>query len=106
MNSRVVCLLVVTLLLTLQWPLWFGKGGVLRMRELEQELTKQLDHNEQLRSRNQRLRSEVLSLQNGFEAIEERARYDLGMVGESEIYVQLVSPDMQAGAHSTTAQVN
>lgn len=62
------------------------------MRELERELNAQNALNEDLRVRNQKLRSEVSSLRDGLDAIEERARFELGMIGNDEIYVQLVTP--------------
>ncbi len=93
MKQRGFTLFFLVLLLGVQWPLWFGKGGWLRVWELEGEFAAQVSFNESLRLRNQKLQSEVVSLRDGLEAIEERARYELGMVGVDETYVQIVSAE-------------
>jgi len=93
MKQRGFTLILLVLLVAVQWPLWFGKGGWLRVWELESEVASQVSTNEGLRLRNQKLHSEVLSLRDGLEAIEERARYELGMVGVDETYVQIVSAE-------------
>lgn len=98
MNKRAITLVFLVMLVGLQWPLWFGKGGWMRVRELETELNGQNALNEDLRLRNQKLRSEVSSLRDGLDAIEERARYELGMIGNEEIYVQIVSPALSTEA--------
>ena len=95
-NKRAITVGLLVLLAAVQWPLWFGKGGWLRVRELERELQGQNNLNEDLRLRNQKLRSEVSSLRDGLDAIEERARYELGMIGNDEVYVQIVSPNLSA----------
>ena len=93
MKQRGFTLILFALLVGIQWPLWFGKGGWLRVWELQGEVAAQTSSNEALRLRNQKLQSEVLSLRDGLEAIEERARYELGMVGVQELYVQIVSAE-------------
>ena len=82
-------LILVVLLGVLQYPLWFGKGGWTRVRELDQQVQSQRDANARLEARNAGLEAEVRDLKNGYEAIEERARYDLGLVKPNETYVQL-----------------
>ena len=79
---------LVALLAALQYPLWFGKGGLIRVRELERQLTAQRELNQTLESRNASLEAEVRDLKAGYEAIEERARYELGLVKEGEVFVQ------------------
>lgn len=79
---------LVALLVALQYPLWFGKGGWLRVREMERQLTAQREVNQSLESRNASQEAEVRDLKSGYEAIEERARYELGLVKEGEIFVQ------------------
>ena len=103
MNKRAITLGLLLLLLAIQWPLWFGKGGWLRVRELQGELGSQNALNEDLRLRNQKLRSEVSSLRDGVDAIEERARYELGMIGEGEVYVQVVTPAVEQGVTAPVA---
>jgi cell division protein FtsB len=79
---------LVALLAALQYPLWFGKGGLIRVRELEHQLSAQRELNQTLEARNASLEAEVRDLKAGYEAIEERARYELGLVKEGEVFVQ------------------
>lgn len=85
-------LLIVLVLLTAitQYPLWWGKGGWQRVRELEAKLQAQEETNEALAARNNALAAEVQDLTAGTDAIEERARTELGMVHEDEIFVHLL----------------
>jgi len=80
--------LLVVLLAALQYPLWFGKGGWFRVQEMERQLTAQREVNQTLEARNASHEAEVRDLKTGYEAIEERARYELGLVKEGEIFVQ------------------
>ena len=79
---------LVVLLILLQYPLWFGKGGWLRVQEMERQLAAQREVNQTLEARNAAHEAEVRDLKTGYEAIEERARYELGLVKEGEIFVQ------------------
>ncbi|HBX38881.1 MAG TPA: cell division protein FtsB [Pseudohongiella sp.] len=81
---------LVVVLLLLQWRLWIGEGGVRDLRLLEEQLAAQQAENSALRQRNQLLEREVLDLKNGLDAIEERARSDLGMVSEDETFYMLI----------------
>jgi cell division protein FtsB len=82
-------LALVALLALLQYPLWFGKGGWLRVWEVERQLGAQRDINETLEQRNAVVDAEVRDLKTGTDAIEERARYELGLVKPDEIFVQV-----------------
>lgn len=90
---RLVTVVLIALLVLIQFPLWWGHGGWLRVHELQQQLAAQQQKNADLKLRNERLQGEVQDLQNGTAAIEERARYELGMVKDSELFVQLVGPN-------------
>jgi cell division protein FtsB len=79
---------LVALLVALQYPLWFGKGGLLRVRDMERQLGAQRELNQTLEARNASLEAEVRDLKAGYEAIEERARYELGLVKDGEVFVQ------------------
>ena len=81
---------LVIVLLILQWRLWAGEGGVSELRQLEEQLMAEQSENEALRLRNQMLENEVLDLKTGLEAIEERARSDLGMTREDEIFYRVI----------------
>jgi cell division protein FtsB len=90
---RLVTVVLISLLVLIQYPLWWGHGGWLRVRDLEHQLVAQEQKNEDLRQRNERLKGEVQDLEQGTDAVEERARYELGMIKDSEIFVQFVSPN-------------
>jgi cell division protein FtsB len=79
---------LVALLIALQYPLWFGKGGWLWVRDMERQLAAQRELNQSLEVRNASLEAEVRDLKSGYEAIEERARYELGLVKDGEVFVQ------------------
>jgi cell division protein FtsB len=79
---------LVALLILLQYPLWFGKGGLLRVREMERQVAAQREVNQSIETRNASQEAEVRDLKSGYEAIEERARYELGLVKEGEVFVQ------------------
>ena len=86
----------VVLIAAIQAPLWFGKGGWLRVWELRQEVQTAQAKNENLRARNAALEAEVRDLKTGHEAVEERARSELGMIKQDEVFYQLVEPARQA----------
>jgi cell division protein FtsB len=83
-------LLLILLLVFLQYRLWFGDGSLQDFWELHQEVEMQRQQNIELRERNAALQAEVTDLQQGFDAIEEHAREDLGMVKEGETFYQVV----------------
>lgn len=85
----IVAILFV-LLLILQYTLWFGNGGLLRVWQLNAKVEEQKVENEQLTERNRALEAEVIDLKQGLEAIEERARSDLGMIKKDETFFQVV----------------
>ena len=80
---------LAALIVLLQYPLWFGKGGWLRVWDLDRQVRAQRDVNLKLESRNAGLDAEVRDLKTGFDAIEERARFELGLVKEGEVFVQV-----------------
>lgn len=86
---RILALIFVALIVALQYPMWLGKGGWLQVRELDRQLAAQRENNEKLKARNEALDADVRDLKSGFEAIEERARSELGMVRSDEVFFQL-----------------
>jgi cell division protein FtsB len=82
-------LVLVVLIALLQYPLWLGKGGWLRVWDYDRQLQAQREVNQKLEQRNAALDADVRDLKSGYEAIEERARYELGMIKEGEIFVQV-----------------
>ncbi|AOJ86399.1 cell division protein FtsB [Burkholderia sp. MSMB0856] len=93
---RLVTVVLIALLALIQYPLWWGHGGWLRVHELRQQLGDQLQKNADEKLRNERIAGEVQDLQGGTAAIEERARYEMGMVKDGEVFVQFVSPNAPA----------
>jgi cell division protein FtsB len=82
---------LATLVVGLQYPLWAGKGGWLRVRELDQALVQQREVTAKLKARNDALDADVRDLKQGSEAIEERARLELGMIKRDETFYQVVA---------------
>jgi cell division protein FtsB len=80
------------LILLIQYPLWLGKGGWLRAWDMNRQVEAQRAKNRQLEVRNATLGAEVRDLKQGTEAIEERARRELGMIRNDEIFFQIVEP--------------
>jgi cell division protein FtsB len=87
---RLITLVLAALVVLIQYPLWLGKGGWLRVHQLETQLKQQQHTNLDLKARNDKLAAEVRDLREGAGAVEERARYELGMIREGEIFVQTV----------------
>jgi len=90
---RLITVALVLLLMLIQYPLWLGKGGWLRVGELEQQVVAAHGKNDSLQQRNAKLASEVSDLKDGTGAVEERARYELSMIKQNEIYVQILGKD-------------
>ncbi len=78
------------LLLALQVALWIGKGSWMKVWELDRQLVAQRDGNARLKARNDALDAEVRDLKQGLDALEERARLELGMIRKDEIFYQVV----------------
>jgi cell division protein FtsB len=98
---RALALFLGVLLVAIQVPLWFGKGGWLRVSELERQLASQRETNAGLAARNAQVAAEVNSLREGREAIEERARRELQMVRQGEVFFQVLVPKPDGAADST-----
>lgn len=80
---------LIALILLLQYPLWLGKGGWLRVWDVDRQLQQQKDGNKKLEDRNAGLDAEVRDLKQGYDAIEELARFELGMIKQDEVFVQI-----------------
>ncbi len=90
---RLITISLFGLLLLIQVPLWLGKGGWFRVWELDQQVVAARKKNEDLKGRNSKLESEVKDLKEGTGALEERARLELGMIKQDEIFVQIVGTE-------------
>ena len=83
--------LLTLLLLLLQYKLWVGDGGVPSVLQLQQDVEKQQVVTQQLEERNAALEAEVEDLKKGLDAIEERSRREMGMVGKDEEFYQIIN---------------
>lgn len=92
MSNRLITLLLMALLVVVQAQLWFGEGGLPRVMDLQNKLQIQQTANATARQRNDQLLAEVRDLKEGLEMVEEKARYELGMVKPDELLVQIASP--------------
>jgi cell division protein FtsB len=92
-RMRLILIGLVTLLLLIQYPLWLGKGGWLRVWDLDNQVVLARKKNDELKARNAKLNSEVQDLRQGTGAVEERARFELGMIKDNEIFVQVLDPN-------------
>jgi cell division protein FtsB len=78
------------LIVLIQYPLWLGKGGWLKVWNYERQLESQKDANQKLQLRNDTVDAEVRDLRSGMEAVEERARFEMGLIKPDEVYFQVV----------------
>jgi cell division protein FtsB len=87
---KILAAILCALIVVIQFPLWLGKGGWLRVWDLDQQVAAQRTQNAKLEARNAGIAAEVRDLKQGLEAIEERARYELGLVRPDEVFFQTV----------------
>jgi cell division protein FtsB len=91
---KLLALTLAALIALIQYPLWLGKGSWLRVLEVDQQIQAQREVNRRLQARNAALDAEVRDLKEGMDAIEGRARSELGMVRHDEIFFQFADPAM------------
>ena len=87
---KVLTLLLAALIVLVQYPLWMGKGSWFRVWQVDQQIRAQRDANRELQARNAALEAEVRDLKVGLDAVEERARSELGMIRQDEIFFQVL----------------
>lgn len=93
---KALSLALVALIALIQYPLWLGKGSWMRVWEVDQQIKSQRDKNAKLQIRNSVLEAEVRDLKQGTETIEERARSELGMIKNDELFFQFLAPGQSA----------
>lgn len=97
---KLVIGLLVVVLLYLQYSAWLGNHGVIKLWQLQRTIASQQAENKGLRERNQKLHAEVVDLKQGTDALEERARSELGMIKKGEMFYQVIDqnrpPDPRA----------
>ena len=101
---KALSLALVALIALIQYPLWLGKGSWSRVWDVDQQIKSQRDKNTRLQTRNTVLEAEVRDLKQGTEAIEERARSELGMIKQDEVFFQLLEPGQSAPPPPPTAK--
>lgn len=99
---RKLTVILIVLIALLQYPLWLGKGSWSRVWKYSQQIEAQEKRNEYYRQRNETLRAEVRDLKQGQSAIEERARSELGMIKQDEVFYQVIQ---RKGSQPPTAGV-
>jgi cell division protein FtsB len=87
---KALTLIFVLLIALLQYPLWLGKGSWLRVWRVNQQVEQQTEKNARYKQRNDTLRAEVRDLKQGNDAVEERARSELGMIKSDEVFYQVI----------------
>ena len=93
---KLIVAILFVLLMWLQYKLWLGDGGIPEVLELEAEIKTVQSEVNALQERNSALNAEVMDLKKGIEAIEERARSEMGMIKKDEIYYQVIDRDADA----------
>ena len=90
---KIVIIVLALLFTALQYQLWFGEGSWPRAQAVREKFELQMSENEKLQQSNATMEAEVLDLKTGLDAIEERARVDLGLVRQGDEYFQIIQPD-------------
>ena len=90
---RFLLALLLLIFLALQYRLWVGEGSYAEVRHLQQEIASSKADLQRMEKENQELRAEIEDLKKGLEAIQERARNELGMIKKGETYFQIVEPE-------------
>src|SRR5690606_24423993 len=103
---RLLFLVLLALVALIQYPLWLGKGGWFTVWDLQKQIAAQHEVNEGLRARNAALEAEVRDLETGSGAIEERARSELGMMREGEVFVHILPADSPLPTNSVPGAVH
>jgi cell division protein FtsB len=87
---RSLTLVFLFVVAALQYSLWFGKGGWIHVWDVDRQLNAQRETNRALKMRNAAMEAEVRDLKQGLDAVEERARSELGLTRKDEIFIQIL----------------
>ena len=102
---RIIALALFALLVLIQYPLWLGHGGWLRVWDMRRQVDVAHQKIADLKARNAKLASEVSDLKEGTDAVEERARFELGMLKSNEVYIQILQNNPATSSVSATESV-
>ena len=97
---KILALLLVSAVALLQYQLWLGKGGWISVWDLEEQVKAERKTNRNLQTRNTIMEAEVNDLKQGFDAIEERARSELGMIKQDEVFFQVLNSKQETSQSS------
>jgi cell division protein FtsB len=97
---RIIIYSMLLLLIAIQYPLWMGKGGWIKVYEMEKQVELQEAKNSLLTLRNAKLAGDVKDLKDGTRAIEERSRVEHGLIKEGEFFVQILPGDKPLSSNS------
>ncbi|MEO5655619.1 MAG: cell division protein FtsB [Nitrosospira sp.] len=100
---KVLGLIFAALIALMQYPLWLGKGSWLKVWEVDQQVITQHEINQKLKMRNAALDAEVRDLKQGYDAIEERARSELGMIKQDETFFHILEDNKNSTSHADRA---
>ncbi|ASI89038.1 MULTISPECIES: cell division protein FtsB [Vibrio] len=92
---RIFTLVLLVVFSWLQYTLWFGKNGIVDFNQVESEIQVQQQVNQNLQTRNNEMFAEIDDLRQGLDAIEERARHELGMIQDGETFYRIIGEDNQ-----------
>ncbi|HID81543.1 MAG TPA: cell division protein FtsB [Chromatiales bacterium] len=90
---RILTIILIILLVLLQYRYWVGEGSQQEVWRMKKAVAAQKQENEKLQARNKALEAEVQNLKKGLDAIEERARSELGMIKEGETFYRVIEPE-------------
>ena len=90
---KIIAFVLLVLLIWLQYKIWLQDGGIPEVIQLQQEVEAVKAEVQKLQERNSSLDAEVKDLKKGLDAIEERARSEMGMIKEGEVYYQVIEPE-------------
>ena len=96
---KIIAFVLLVLLIWLQYKIWLQDGGIPEVIQLQQEVEEVKTEVQQLQERNSSLDAEVKDLKKGLDAIEERARSEMGMIKEGEVYYQVIEPENKSSAN-------
>jgi cell division protein FtsB len=103
-HVKVLSLILVALIALLQYPLWLGKGSWLKVWEFDQQVMAQHEINQKLKVRNATLDAEVRDLKQGSDAIEERARSELGMIKQDELFFHVLEENEKNASQASRSE--
>jgi cell division protein FtsB len=87
---RTIIIVLIGALFGIQYKLWLGDGGIFQTKGLEKRIAEQTKENQRIATRNKGIEADIAELKSGEQALEEQARYELGMVKEGETYYQVL----------------